>query len=108
MTTIKELNEKIESLAKEVKDLQESRAKADVEKESLSAQIHQLTSDNKCSTRQVQIMTAVIHNQNQQIKTQDIASIQLVSKSMEKNLLIGWLKETEDVDCHHVVQKFLL
>ena len=32
MTTTKELNKKIESLTKEVKDLQESRAKADDER----------------------------------------------------------------------------
>ena len=47
MTTTKELNKKIESLTKEVKNLQESREKADEEWVSLSAQIHQLTSDNK-------------------------------------------------------------
>ena len=40
MSTIKQLNKKIESLTKEVKDLQESRAKADEERESLSAQIY--------------------------------------------------------------------
>ena len=56
MTTNKELNMKVEILTKEVKDLQESRAKADEERESLSAQICQLTSDNKHLTRQVQIM----------------------------------------------------
>ena len=48
-------------------------------------------------------MTEVIQKQNHQIKTQDNASIQLVSKSMENNLLIHGLKETEDEDCHHVV-----
>ena len=103
MTTIKELNKKIESLTKEVKDLQESRAKADEERESLSAQMAQLTSDNKYLTRQVQIMTGVIQKQNQQIKTLDNASIQLASKSMENNLLIGGLKETADEDCHHFI-----
>ena len=64
MTTIKELNKKIESLTTEVKDLQESRAKADEERESLSVQIYQLTNDNKYLTRQVQIMTGVIQKQN--------------------------------------------
>ena len=107
MTTITVLNKKIESLIKEVKDLQESRTKADEERESLSAQIHQLTSDNKNLTRQVQIMKGVIQKPNQQIKTLDNASIQLVSKSMENNLLIGRLKETGDEDCHHIVQKLL-
>ena len=96
MTTIKKLNKKIESLTKEVKDLQESRAMADEERESLSVHIHQLTSDSKYLTRQVQIMTGVIQKQNQLIKALDNASIQLVSKSMENNLLIGGLKETED------------
>ena len=86
MTTIKELNKKIESLNKEVKDFQGSRAKADEERESLSAQIHQLTSDNKHLKRQMQIMTGIIQKQNQQIKTLDNANIQLVSKSMENNL----------------------
>ena len=33
--------------------------------------------------------------------------MQLASKCIENNLLIGGLKETEDEDCHHVVQKFL-
>ena len=107
MTTMKELNKKIESLTKEVKDLQESRAKADEERESLSAQMDQLTSDNKYLTRQVQIMTGVIQKQNQQIKTLDNASIQLASKSMENNLLIGGLNEIADEDCHHIVQKVL-
>ena len=55
----------------------------------------------------MQIMTGVIQKQSQQIKTLDNANIQLVSKSMENNLVIGGLKETEDEDCHHVVQKFL-
>ena len=107
MPTIKELNKKIESFTKEVKDLNGSRAKADEEREFLSVQIHQLTSDNKYLTRQVQIMTGVIHKQNQQIKTLDNASIQVVSKSMENNLLIGELKKTEDKGSHQVVQKCL-
>ena len=107
MTTIKELNKKIEILTKEVKDLQESRVKADEETESLSAQIDQLTSGNIYLTRQVQIMTGVIQKQTQQIKTLDNASIQLASKSMENNLLIGGLKETDDEDCHDIVQKCL-
>ena len=47
MTTIKELNKKIESLTNEIKDLHESKAKADEEREFLSALIHQLNSDNK-------------------------------------------------------------
>ena len=34
-------------------------------------------------------------------------NIQLVSKSVENNLLIGGLKETESEDCYHVVQKLL-
>ena len=80
MTTIKELNKKIERFNKEIKDLQESRIKGDKERESLSAQIHQLNSDNKYLTRQVQIMTGVIQKQNQQIKMLDNANIQLVSK----------------------------
>ena len=50
-------------------------------------------------------MTGDIHKQNQQIKTLDNASIQLVSKRMKNNLLIGWQKETDNEDCHHVVQK---
>ena len=41
-------------------------------------------------------MTGVIQKQKQQIKTLDNASIQLASKSMENNLLIGGLKETDD------------
>ena len=49
----------------------------------------------------------VIQRQNHQIKTLDNANIQLASKSMENNLLINELKEAEDEDCHHVVQKFL-
>ena len=89
MTTIKELNKKIESLTKEVKDLQGNRAKADEERESLSPKIHQLTGDNKYLTRQVQMMTGVIQKQNQQNKTLDNANIWLVSNSMENNLLIG-------------------
>ena len=48
-------------------------------------------------TREGQIMTRVIQKQNQKIKTLDNANIQLVSKSMENNL-IGGLKETEDED----------
>ena len=52
-------------------------------------------------------MTGVIQKQNQQIKTLDNANIQLASKSMENNLLIGGLKETADEDCHHIVQKFI-
>ena len=52
-------------------------------------------------------MKGVIQKQNQQTKTLDNANIQLVSKSMENNLLIGWIKETEDEDFHHVVQNFL-
>ena len=55
----------------------------------------------------MQIMTGVIQKQNQLIKILDNASIQLVSKSMENNLLTGGLKITEGEDCHHVVQKFL-
>ena len=51
MNTIKDLNKKIEGLTKEVKDLQESRAKADEERESLLAQVHQLNSDNKYLTK---------------------------------------------------------
>ena len=107
MTTIKELNKKIEGLTKEVKDLHESGTKADEESRSLSAQIHQLNSDNKYLTRQVQIITGAIQKQNQQNKTLDNANIHLVSKSMENNLLTGQLKETEGEDCHHVVQKLL-
>ena len=68
MGLLQKTNKKIESLTKEVKNLQESRAKTDKESESLSAQIHQLTSDNKYLTRQGQIMTEVIQKQNQQIK----------------------------------------
>ena len=52
-------------------------------------------------------MIGGIQEQNQQIKTLDNASIQLASKSMENNLLIGGLKEIDDEDSHHVVQKFL-
>ena len=52
-------------------------------------------------------MTGVIQKQNQQINTLDNASIQLVSKSMKNNLLIGGLKETEDEDCLYVMQNFL-
>ena len=52
-------------------------------------------------------MKGVIQKQNQQIKTLNNAGIQLVSISMENNLLIGGLNESEDEKCHHVVQKFL-
>ena len=54
------INKKIEGLTKEIKDLQESRAKADEERESPYAQNHKLNSDNKYVTRQDQIMTKVI------------------------------------------------
>ena len=70
MTTSK--NKKIEGLTKEVKDLQDSRAKTDEERASLSVQIHQLKSDSKYLTRQVPIMTGIIQKQNQQIKTLDM------------------------------------
>ena len=88
MTIFRELSKKTEILTKEVKDLQESRAKADEERESLSAPIHQLTSGNKYLTRLVQIMTGVIQKENQQVKTLDNANIWLISKSMENNLLM--------------------
>ena len=52
-------------------------------------------------------MTGVIQKQNQQVKPFDNANIQLVSKSMENNLLIGRLNRTDNEDCHHTVQKFL-
>ena len=60
MTTIKELNKKIESLTKEVKDLQ---AKADEERESYQHKFINLPvtrNTNKYLTEQVQITTGVI------------------------------------------------
>ena len=76
-----------------LKNLHESGANADEERESPSAQIHQLDSENKYLTRQVQIMTGIIKKQNQQIKIHDSSNIQLINKRMGNNLLIGGLKK---------------
>ena len=61
--------------------------------------------ENKYLTRQAQIMTGAIDKQNQQTKVLDNGNIQLVGKGMENNLLNGVLKETDDKDCQHTVQK---
>ena len=101
MTNIKDLNNKIEGLTKEGIDLQESRSKDYEERESLSAQIHQLNSDNKNLTRQVQKCEESFRNK---INRSKHFTALVVSKSFENNLLICRLKETEDEDYHHVVQ----